>query len=130
MHFPFQCLKSAPSAFRFVEILSKKGWNLKSSNLSTIEILKRSNRAKKYMLKVHNWSTRRSWEICPKLTIKIPERRYWPRSDVFIVNLTYFTRYSTASAVGFEQEMLARNRCYGSLSTLEQKTSSHYCLYC
>ena len=35
-------------------------------------------------------------------SIKTPEWRYWPRSNVFIVNLTYFTRYSTASIVDFE----------------------------
>ena len=37
------------------------------------------------------------------LTIKTTERRYWRRSDVFIVNLAYVTRYSTASVVDFEQ---------------------------
>ena len=55
------------------------------------------------MLKFHNRNTRTRWEICPKLIIKIPERRYLPRSDVFIVNLTYFTRYSSVSIVDFEQ---------------------------
>ena len=30
-------------------------------------------------------------------------KRHWLRSDVFIVNFTYFTRYSSASIVDFEQ---------------------------
>ena len=60
------------------------------------------------------------WEICSKLTIKTPERRHRPRSDVFIVNFTYLTLYSNVSIVSFEQVKLARNQCYGSLSTLQQ----------
>ena len=39
-----------------------------------------------YMFKVTNRNTRTRWEICSKLTIKIPERRYWRRSGIFIVN--------------------------------------------
>ena len=107
MHFPFHCFKSAPCAlhflkiFYFVVILSE--WNLKPSNLKTIEIYKRAHRANKYMLKVHNRSTRRRWEIWSKLTIKTPERRHWPRFDVFKVNFTYFARFSSASIVDFEQ---------------------------
>ena len=34
---------------------------------------------------------------------KTPEQRHWPRSDVFIVSFIYFTRYSSASIVDFEQ---------------------------
>ena len=30
-----------------------------------------------YLLKVNNRNTRRRYEICSKLTIKIPERRQW-----------------------------------------------------
>ena len=30
-------------------------------------------------------------------------KRHWLRSDVFIVNFTYFTRYSSAYLVDFEQ---------------------------
>ena len=45
-----------------------------------------------------------------KLTIKTPERRHWPWSDVFIVNFTYFIPYCKVRVciVGFEQE----NVCY------------------
>ena len=35
--------------------------------------------------KVKNGSTRTMCEICSKLTTKIPERRHWPRFDVFFV---------------------------------------------
>ena len=55
------------------------------------------------MLKVRNKNTRRRWEICSKLTKKTPERRHRPRSDAFIINFTYFTRYSSVSIVDFEQ---------------------------
>ena len=34
-----------------------------------------------YMFKVNNRNTRTRWEICSKLTIKAPERRYWRRSE-------------------------------------------------
>ena len=39
-----------------------------------------------YMFKVNN---RTKCEICLKLTMKIPERRQWPRSGVFIVNFEH-----------------------------------------
>ena len=42
--------------------------------------------ADNYMFKVNNGNTRASSEICPKLTIKTPERRKLRRSGVFIVN--------------------------------------------
>ena len=42
-----------------------------------------------YMLKVNNRNTRTRCERHSKLIIKTPERRHWPRSDVFIVNFEY-----------------------------------------
>ena len=44
-----------------------------------------------YLLKVNNRNTRVRCEICSKLTIKIPERRQWRRSDVFIVNFEHIS---------------------------------------
>ena len=41
-----------------------------------------------YMFKVNNRNTRARCEICSKLTIKTPERRYWC-SGVFIVNFEH-----------------------------------------
>ena len=41
------------------------------------------------MLKVNNRSTRRRYEICSKLTIKLPARRQWRRSGIFIVNFEH-----------------------------------------
>ena len=55
------------------------------------------------MLKVQNRNSRTRWEISLKLTIKTPERRHWPWSDVFIFNFTYFTVYSSVSIAEFEQ---------------------------
>ena len=43
-------------------------------------------------------------EICPKLTIKTPERRHWRRSGVLIINFEHISHlFSNASIVGFEQ---------------------------
>ena len=39
-----------------------------------------------YLFKVNNRLTRTLFEICSKLTIKIPERLHWRLSGVFIVN--------------------------------------------
>ena len=40
-------------------------------------------------LKVNNWNTRTSCEICSKLTIKTSEWRQWRRSGIFIVNFEH-----------------------------------------
>ena len=42
-----------------------------------------------YMFKVNN--KKKKCEICFELTIKIPERRQWCRSDVFIVNFEHLS---------------------------------------
>ena len=42
------------------------------------------------MVKVDNRNTKKRCEICLKLTINTPERRHWPRSGVFIVNLNIY----------------------------------------
>ena len=41
------------------------------------------------MFKVNNRNTRTRSEICSKLTIKIPERRHWRRSGIFIINFEH-----------------------------------------
>ena len=46
------------------------------------------------MFKVNNRNTRTRCEICPKLTIKIPERRQWRRSGNFIVNFGHITHFA------------------------------------
>ena len=43
------------------------------------------------MFKVNNKNTRTRYEICSKLTIKIPERRHWRRSGIFIVNFEHIS---------------------------------------
>ena len=107
-------LNQSPCAFHFlkifyfVEILYKNGRNLKPLNLKTIDIWKRSHSANKYMFKFHNRSTRGRWKVCSKLTIKTPERGDWSRSDVFIVNVTFFTCYSSASILDFEQVNISK----------------------
>ena len=42
--------------------------------------------AANYMFEVNNRNTRTWCQICPKLTIKTPERRHWPCFSVSIVN--------------------------------------------
>ena len=42
-----------------------------------------------YLLKVNDRNSRTRCEICSKLTIKIPERRHWRRSGIFIVNFEH-----------------------------------------
>ena len=46
-----------------------------------------------YMFKVNNINTRRRCEICSKLTLKTPERRYkhWRSSGVSIVNFEHIS---------------------------------------
>ena len=52
---------------------------------------KKTHPAGIYLLKVNDWSTRTRCEICSKLTIKIPERRQWCRSGIFIVNFEHIS---------------------------------------
>ena len=42
-----------------------------------------------YLLKVSNRIPRTRCEICPKLTIKTPERHHWHRFGVFVVNFEH-----------------------------------------
>ena len=44
-----------------------------------------------YLLKVNNRNTRARSEICSGLAIKIPERRQWRRSGIFIVNFEHIS---------------------------------------
>ena len=44
-----------------------------------------------YMFKVNNRNTRIRFEISSKLTIKIPERRHWHRSGIFIINFKHIS---------------------------------------
>ena len=56
------------------------------------------------MFKVNNRNTRTRFEIFSKLKIKIPERRHWRYSGVFIVNFEHFSLVcSSISIVNFEQ---------------------------
>ena len=51
-----------------------------------------TNPAGNYMLKVNYRKTRTRCGICSKLTIKIPERRQWCRSGIFIVNFEHISQ--------------------------------------
>ena len=52
----------------------------------------RANPAGNYIFKVNNKNSKARREICPKLTIKTPERHQWRRSDVFIVNFEHISQ--------------------------------------
>ena len=41
--------------------------------------------------KFNNWSTKKRWEICSKLTVKTPERHQWSRFGVFNFNLEHIS---------------------------------------
>ena len=56
------------------------------------------NPANIYLFNVNNRNTRKRCEICSKLTIQTPERR----QTLFLL-LTYFTYFSSASIINFEQ---------------------------
>ena len=47
--------------------------------------------ASNYMFKINDRNTRTRCEICSKLTVKIPERRQWHRSGIFIVNFEHIS---------------------------------------
>ena len=53
-------------------------------------------------VKVNNRNTRTRCEVCSKLAIKIPERRHWRRSGIFIVNFEHTWRRSGIFIVNFE----------------------------
>ena len=57
---------------------------LKENNLMTVKNI--FIQVDIYIFKVNNRKTRTRSEICSKITIKMPERRHWRRSGVFIVN--------------------------------------------
>ena len=63
---------------------------LSKQNLSSLPLL-RYYPVGNYILKVNNRNTRARCEICSKLTIKTPERDYWRRSGVFIVNFEHIS---------------------------------------
>ena len=44
-----------------------------------------------YLFQFNNRNTRKKFEICSKLTMKTPERRYWRRSALFIVNFEHIS---------------------------------------
>ena len=46
-----------------------------------------------YLFEINNRNTKTMCETCSKLTIKIPERRQWCRSGVFIVNFEHIPHF-------------------------------------
>ena len=67
--------------------------------------LMNSNPVGNYMFKVNDIN-RTKWEIFSKLTMKIPKRRQWRRSGVFIVNfehISHFFQVSSVPILNFEQ---------------------------
>ena len=54
-----------------------------------ILIISKTNPTSNYIFKANNRSTRTRCEICSKLTIKTPKRRWWRCSGAFIVNFEH-----------------------------------------
>ena len=73
------------------------------------------------MFKVNNRNTRKSCEICSKLTIKTPERR---RSGVFMLTLNIIHTFFSVSIVDFKQVNVNWDNCLKYLSTIILK--QHY----
>ena len=64
-----------------------------------------------YLFKLNNGYSRERYEICSKLTIKIPERLYWRRSNFFFFFCYFWTNlttFSTVSTVEFKQVTVSR----------------------
>ena len=53
-----------------------------------------------YLFKFNNGNTRRMLKICPKLTIKTPERHHWRRFGVFIVIFEQIFTHSSGKDAG------------------------------
>ena len=75
----------------FISNCQKLHFHHTCGNIYCYEHLRRLIPAGIYMLKVNNRNTGTRCEICSKLTIKIPERRHWRRSGVFIVNFEHIS---------------------------------------
>ena len=56
-----------------------------------------------YMFKVNNRNTRKRCKIYSRLPIKTPERHYWRRSGVFIVNCEHTLHLFLVSLANIEQ---------------------------
>ena len=63
--------------------------NFQNGNLMKLSWIGGQSTVGIYLLKVNNRNTRIRCEICSKLTIKIPKRRQWRRSGIFIVNFEH-----------------------------------------
>ena len=57
-----------------------------------IALKRKSDPAGNYMFKVNNRNTRTRCETCSKLTVKIPERRQWRRSGIFVVKFKHISQ--------------------------------------
>ena len=68
----FACLESQPSCTMYTCFTARYPANI-------------------YLFKVNNRNTRKRCEICSKLRIKTPERRFWRRSGVSIVNFKHIS---------------------------------------
>ena len=73
------------------------------------------------MFKVHDKSTRKRCEICLKLTIKTPERRYWRCSGVFIVNFEHISHLFLMFLL-----LIRTSKCWLYLDTFHAVSMLHY----
>lgn len=77
-HNTFQLLETSALAPFYILLIGERSHQCVSFSLSN-----------KYILKVNTRNTKKSCEICSKLTIKTAKRRHWPFSGVFIANFEY-----------------------------------------
>ena len=68
-----------------------------------------------YLFRVSNRNTRKTCEICSKLTIKMPaEPRKWRRSGGFTSNFEHISHGFLAFFVDFEQASVSWHLCFSS----------------
>ena len=81
------------------------------------------------LLKVSNRNTRTRWKVCSKLTLKIPERRHWHRSGIFIV-WSYFTPCSSVSIVNFEYVIVLHGKKHSRQARRDIQTRRYHAWTC
>ena len=72
-------------------VISKNTFLYRTPLVTPSDVNWHNNPAGNYMFKVNNRKARTMCEICSELTIKIPERRHWRRSVIFIVNFEHIS---------------------------------------
>ena len=77
----------------FLEILRNFRNAYFPEHLSVPLLLENNFPANIYLFKINNRNTKKRYELCPKLTLRTPERRERRHSGVFIVNFEHTSQH-------------------------------------